>query len=80
LRFRSLDLPRQPDFFCAMTQRHCPVCERLFDPEESRTLPFCSVRCRLADLNRWFNEGYSLPYERPEEDESGPIPRDEPND
>jgi len=44
------------------------MCERLFDPEQSAALPFCSVRCRLADLNRWFNEGYSLPYERPEEE------------
>jgi len=58
-----------------MPQRHCPVCERLFDPEQCTTLPFCSVRCRLADLNRWFNEGYSLPYERPEEDEAPPPDR-----
>jgi uncharacterized protein len=59
-----------------MPQRRCPVCERLFDPQQSTTLPFCSVRCRLADLNRWLNEGYSLPYERPEEDEMPPDPRE----
>jgi uncharacterized protein len=52
-----------------MPQRRCPACERLFDPQQSAALPFCSLRCRLADLNRWLNEGYSLPYERPEEDE-----------
>ncbi len=51
-----------------MSQRHCPMCERLFDPEQSPALPFCSVRCRLADLNRWLDEGYGLPNERPEED------------
>jgi len=47
------------------------MCERFFDPEQSTALPFCSVRCRLADLNRWLKEGYGLPYERPE-DESQP--------
>ncbi len=63
-----------------MTQRHCPTCERLFDPEQSRALPFCSVRCRLADLNRWLIEGYSLPYERPEEDEATAESRQEPEE
>jgi uncharacterized protein len=62
-----------------MIQRCCPTCERLFDPAQSKALPFCSVRCRLADLNRWLMEGHSLPYERPEEDEL-PATRDEPND
>jgi endogenous inhibitor of DNA gyrase (YacG/DUF329 family) len=52
-----------------MNERRCPTCDRTFDPEQSTTLPFCSVRCRLADLNRWLDEGYSLPYERPEEDD-----------
>ena len=59
-----------------MSQRCCPKCERLFDPEQSPALPFCSERRRLADLNRWFSEGYSLPYERPEEEETPPS-RDE---
>ena len=57
-----------------MSQRHCPMCERLFDPEESPALPFCSTRCRLADLNRWLKEGYGLPYERPEDDENQERP------
>jgi uncharacterized protein len=59
-----------------MGLRHCPMCERLFDPEHSSALPFCSVRCRLADLNRWFKEGYGLPYE-PAEDEERPDPPEE---
>jgi uncharacterized protein len=45
------------------------MCDKLFDPEQSPAMPFCSVRCRLADLNRWFEEDYGLPYEKPEEDE-----------
>jgi endogenous inhibitor of DNA gyrase (YacG/DUF329 family) len=44
------------------------MCEHRFDAEQSPALPFCSARCRLADLNRWFNEGYGLAYE-PAEDE-----------
>jgi endogenous inhibitor of DNA gyrase (YacG/DUF329 family) len=34
----------------------------------------------MADLNRWLDEGHSLPYERPEEDEASPINRGEQND
>jgi len=55
-----------------MSLRHCPMCEKLFDPEQSTTLPFCSSRCRMADLNRWFDQGYGLPYESTEEDEVRP--------
>lgn len=60
-----------------MSQRRCPICERLFDAEQSPTLPFCSERCRLIDLNRWLGEGYGLPYERPEDDEERPTPPQE---
>ena len=56
-----------------MSQRRCPMCERPFDPEQSPALPFCSARCRLADLNRWLTEGYGLPYEKPEDDEERPA-------
>ena len=63
-----------------MNQRRCPTCDRSFDPEQSTALPFCSVRCRMADLNRWLDEGHSLPYERPEEDEAPPINRGEQNE
>ena len=54
-----------------MSQRRCPMCERLFDPEQSPALPFCSTRCRLADLNRWLNEGYGLPYDGRKRKKSG---------
>lgn len=49
----------------------CPVCERQFDPQASRAMPFCSDRCRQIDLGRWLGERYSVPVERnPDEDES----------
>ncbi|WP_261342238.1 DNA gyrase inhibitor YacG [Aeoliella mucimassa] len=39
----------------------CPTCKKEFDPNDSDSLPFCSERCRLVDLNRWFGEGHGLP-------------------
>jgi uncharacterized protein len=56
-----------------MSKRRCTVCQKLFDPDESPALPFCSSRCRMADLNRWLGEGYGLPYERPEDDGEQPM-------
>jgi len=46
---------------------HCPICDRPFRLEESSSMPFCSERCRLADLNRWLDEDYGLPVEPDDE-------------
>ncbi len=50
----------------------CPICERRFDVEDSKAMPFCSERCRQVDLGRWLNEDYGMPIEdgenSPEED------------
>lgn len=36
----------------------CPECQR----ESSRaTYPFCSVRCKEVDLNRWLSGEYVIP-------------------
>lgn len=46
---------------CRMTNaiaKPCPVCRKPRDPEFR---PFCSSRCRDRDLNRWFNDGYTVP-------------------
>lgn len=45
--------------------RRCPSCrqavgERSVNP----AFPFCSERCRLLDLGRWFDERYRVPGER----------------
>jgi tRNA threonylcarbamoyladenosine biosynthesis protein TsaE len=37
----------------------CPVCGTSVT-EGAPTFPFCSDRCRLVDLGRWFNEGYRV--------------------
>ncbi len=40
----------------------CPTC-RGEVPADSEHRPFCSVRCKMVDLGRWFNEEYILPGE-----------------
>jgi len=30
------------------------------EPDEVPDRPFCSARCRLVDLGRWFNEEYRI--------------------
>ena len=52
----------------------CPTCDRPFDPEQSRSVPFCSPRCRQIDLGRWLREDIGLPYEHPEEGEKAQEP------
>jgi endogenous inhibitor of DNA gyrase (YacG/DUF329 family) len=57
-----------------MSLARCPICDQRFDPAKSRSLPFCSPRCRQIDLGRWLGEKYSLPIER--EDGPDEQPRD----
>jgi len=52
-----------------MSQRRCPTCKKQFDPDASRTLPFCSQRCREIDLGRWLKEEMAVPVELPTGDE-----------
>jgi endogenous inhibitor of DNA gyrase (YacG/DUF329 family) len=35
----------------------CPICGK---PADSKFRPFCSVRCRQVDLNRWLSGGYRI--------------------
>lgn len=40
----------------------CPTCLKFFVPElKAPEMPFCSMRCKMADLNRWFSEDVGLP-------------------
>ncbi len=43
-------------------KRKCPTCGRLFEPsDETRPFrPFCSARCRAADLGSWLDGGYRI--------------------
>jgi uncharacterized protein len=37
----------------------CPICGRPVK-NDSPTYPFCTDRCRLVDLGRWFGGGYTI--------------------
>ena len=51
----------------------CPICKTVIEnaPEEHATRPFCSQRCKLADLHNWLNESYriSTPLRRGDQDD-----------
>ncbi len=51
----------------------CPVCRRQVKQGEPE-FPFCSDRCRQADLGVWATEGYRIPGEPTQESR----PDDEP--
>jgi uncharacterized protein len=39
--------------------------------------PFCSERCKLADLGRWLSEGYRVPEETPREEPAPERPAED---
>ncbi|HVT90784.1 MAG TPA: DNA gyrase inhibitor YacG [Tepidisphaeraceae bacterium] len=48
----------------------CPICKKsVIDDEAQRpsTYPFCSERCKLIDLGRWFDGKYAIPVSPEEE-------------
>ena len=50
----------------------CPICGKMVKPktdEKGGFFPFCSERCKLVDLNEWFEEGYTISSPVPETDE-----------
>lgn len=50
----------------------CPICGK---PRAVEYRPFCSARCRDVDLNRWFNQVYTVPVVEPD----GELGEDEPD-
>jgi endogenous inhibitor of DNA gyrase (YacG/DUF329 family) len=42
----------------------CPICRETARPREQNVaFPFCSPRCKLADLQRWLTGSYRVPGE-----------------
>jgi uncharacterized protein len=39
-------------------KHRCPICKTATDSEVHQEFPFCSDRCRLADLGAWASEKY----------------------
>jgi endogenous inhibitor of DNA gyrase (YacG/DUF329 family) len=66
---------------CSMAQTseiQCPTCLKFFVPElRAPEMPFCSMRCKMADLNRWFTEDIGLPV-LPSLDDEEPEPEPPP--
>lgn len=50
--------------------RRCPICDGQI-PDGAEHFPFCSNRCRLVDLGKWFSGSYktSRPIEEKDLDE-----------
>ena len=40
----------------------CPLCKRVVEnaPADFEPRPFCSPRCKLADLHNWLTESYRI--------------------
>lgn len=42
----------------------CPICQSPVpapEPGVKSFRPFCSDRCKLVDLGKWFSESYAIP-------------------
>ncbi len=46
--------------------KRCPTCEAAL--EDFKHAPFCSERCRMADLNKWMSGEYKISREMKETD------------
>jgi len=61
-----------------LVRRKCPSCGRAVEvtpPDSYR--PFCSARCRSADLGKWLDGGYRISAPISEEDlDQGLVPDD----
>jgi endogenous inhibitor of DNA gyrase (YacG/DUF329 family) len=54
----------------------CPICRKTFLPELSEAMPFCSLRCKQIDAQRWLDEKYTLPGDLEDEPEAdAPFPQ-----
>ena len=68
-RFARCVAPGSPS--ASTSSRRCPSCNAAV-PEEASAFPFCSARCRMADLGNWFSGRYSVSREIEEDDLMNP--------
>lgn len=67
----------------------CPTCKRAFTPPKAKasvdakapsSLPFCSARCRAADLGNWLSGNYRIVTPASDDDlDAGPDTDGEPS-
>lgn len=55
---------------------NCPTCRRALEGTRADfpALPFCSARCRSADLGAWLNGSYRISSPASEEDLDAGLP------
>ena len=41
----------------------CPYCRKEFERSTTKSMPFCSSRCKQIDLGLWLNEVHGMPYD-----------------
>lgn len=58
----------------------CPGCGKETLWKGNIWRPFCSERCKMADLGAWITEGYKIPDESWEDSGHDEAPRDEEED
>ena len=76
-RFVSLASQRRSSYLLRVKPK-CPTCRKaLADSAEARPFrPFCSSRCRLADLGKWLDGGYKIESQASEEYLDQGLPTD----
>ena len=52
----------------------CPICGKTALHELK---PFCSLRCKDVDLNRWFTASYAIPVVEDDDEDGDSQPYDE---
>jgi endogenous inhibitor of DNA gyrase (YacG/DUF329 family) len=57
-------------------ERLCPICKRKIPADSGRQPyhPFCSPRCKLADLGSWLSGSYRISRPLSEEDLDEGVP------
>lgn len=57
----------------------CPMCDKPSAARGDELFPFCSPRCKMADLGRWLGGEYRIPTRQAEEDEDESSKGDPPS-
>jgi uncharacterized protein len=64
--------------YLLFVRRKCPTCSRSYEEPAAASpfRPFCSERCRAADLGKWLDGGYRITAPISEEDLDQGLPTD----
>ena len=82
MRTPSLDAGIAAAYLCPVAARRCPSCKKAIDERNGSSAfqPFCSERCRSADLSNWLNAAYRISAPVEEEDLDSGLPEGVPRD